>query len=371
MKRKIITVVGARPQFVKASVVSKALAKKQGVEEIFIHTGQHYDPNMSQIFFDELGISMPKYNLAIGSGTHGAQTGRMLEAIETVLLDEKPDGVVVYGDTNSTLAGAIAAVKLDIPIIHVEAGLRSYNRKMPEEINRIATDAVSTLLLAPTPIAVANLKGEGVAESKIVWTGDVMFDSARAAAAAAGAKPEFAKKRQARGFESYFLSTIHRAENTDDPDRLTWIMDTLNAVAKTTPVVMPLHPRTANALKKHDLSGKCGAITFIEPVGYLEMIDLAHNSKAILTDSGGLQKEAFFVDRPAYVFRDETEWTELVDKGWVYLLGDKERALTIADLAGKINLLEGFTRQPLPDYGEGYAAEAVADAITTHLDNSN
>lgn len=313
---KIITVVGARPQFVKAAVVSRKLLEIDSVNEIILHTGQHYDSNMSDIFFSELDIPKPAYNLGVGGGTHGQNTGRMLEAIESVLITEKPDKVLVYGDTDSTLAGALAAAKLHVPVAHVEAGLRSFNRQMPEELNRILTDHSSSLLFTPTHIATNNLAKEGISGEIVHQVGDVMYDAALYYQN---------KARQPLGIEgnSFILSTIHRAENTDSPERLTNIIEALRNIAEDIPVLLPIHPRT----KKILLSGNynIGKITLIDPVGYLEMIWLLNHCKLVVTDSGGLQKEAYFFGKPCVTTRNETEWVELTECGANVLVGaDKE-----------------------------------------------
>lgn len=360
----ILTIIGARPQFVKASVVSRALKARGNFNEIIVHTGQHYDRNMSDVFFTQLDVPEPAYNLAIGSGSHAVQTGRMLEGIEGILLDEKPEAVLVYGDTNSTLAGALAAVKLQIPVIHVEAGLRSFNRRMPEEINRIATDAVSSLLLAPTPTAAARLKEEGVPDDRIVWTGDVMYDAVLAAAEIVKAGSSAVSPSVPK--DDYLLSTIHRAENTDDPEQLGWIVETLTRVAAEIPVVLPLHPRTRAAFEKFGLMQRAQSLNLIEPVGYLEMIQLIQGACAVLTDSGGLPKEAFFLKKPVYVFRRETEWNELIQTGWAQLL-DKSSEPDPALGAGKILSLKGFSQQLCPAFGSGKAGFAVAQAMEDYL----
>lgn len=317
---KIASVVGARPQFIKTAAVSRALRAIEGVKETLIHTGQHYDANMSSVFFEELEIPHPDYNLGIGSATHGAQTGRMLEAIEGVLLKEKPDWVLVYGDTNSTLAGALAAVKLHIPVAHVEAGLRSFNRRMPEEINRVLTDHASDLLFAPTQTAVENLQREGIPDARIKLVGDVMYDAALYYGAKAERQSRIlnALKLEPKG---YILATIHRAENTDDPLRLRAIFDSLAEIAHEIKVVLPLHPRTRAALVQASLYDKAAqSICLIEPVGYLDMMMLEKNARLIATDSGGVQKEAFFYHVPCVTLREETEWVELVELGWNYLI---------------------------------------------------
>jgi len=318
--RKVLTVIGARPQFVKASVVSKAIVESSGINEVIVHTGQHFDANMSDIFFDQLGISRPHYLLSINGGSHGDMTGRMLIEIEKVLLSEKPDCVLVYGDTNSTLAAALAAAKLHIPVAHVEAGLRSFNMKMPEEVNRILTDRMSNILFCPTQAAVKNLQQEGYPfvvangqQQRIEKVGDVMQDSAELFATRAAVPEGF---KHADGF---VLTTIHRAENTDHPERLTNIMAALNEVAQTTPVVLPLHPRTRKIIA--DLQLNTANLTLIDPVGYLEMLWLLKHCGLVVTDSGGVQKEAFFMGKACVTMRDQTEWVELIEVGANELVG--------------------------------------------------
>lgn len=306
---KITTIIGARPQFIKAAVVSRAFREhRPDVQESIIHTGQHYDSNMSDVFFDELDIPRPHHHLGIGGGTHGQNTGRMLEGIESVLMQKKPDWVLVYGDTDSTLAGALAAAKLHIPVAHVEAGLRSFNRNMPEELNRILTDHVSSLLFTPTDTATRNLAVEGITGDKVQQVGDVMYDAALY-------YRHKAKRPQGITVESGFiLSTIHRAENTDDPERLGNIICALNEVAAETPVILPLHPRTRKLLSLREYDTR--NITLLDPVGYLEMVWLLEHCKLVVTDSGGLQKEAYFFGKPCVTTREETEWVELVESGW-------------------------------------------------------
>ncbi|MFM7580366.1 MAG: non-hydrolyzing UDP-N-acetylglucosamine 2-epimerase, partial [Microcystaceae cyanobacterium] len=298
---KIVTIVGARPQFIKAATVSRVLRSTPHCQEILVHTGQHYDKNLSDIFFEELEIPKPDYHLGIGSGSHGQQTGRMLEAIENVLLTEKPDGVLVYGDTNSTLAGALAAVKLHIPIAHVEAGLRSFNRQMPEEINRVLTDHSSDLLFAPTIAAVNHLKKEGIDPQKIHLVGDVMYDAALFYGKK-GDRPSSVLQTLLKTLklepQNYILATIHRAENTDRQQRLTAIFEAFQQIAKTIPVVMPLHPRTQKFLHDYQLEILTQNLTLIDPVGYLDMVQLEKNARLIVTDSGGIQKEAYFYQVP-------------------------------------------------------------------------
>ena len=345
---KIVTIVGARPQFIKAATVSRVIAthnrtQQNKVQEIIIHTGQHYDDNMSDIFFSELNIPFPDYNLGIGSGRHGKQTGRMLEAIEEVILEEKPDWVLVYGDTNSTIAGSLAAAKLHIKLAHVEAGLRSFNRKMPEEINRIVTDHIADVLFTPTELAEQNLVHEGVPSFKIYMVGDVMYDAALF----------YGKytKEECHILDTYFLrpgqyilTTIHGAENTDDSARLRAIVRGLLDIAKEYKVVLPLHPRTKAALIREGLyEVMYSSLIIIPPVGYLDMMMLEKNSRLIVTDSGGVQKEAYFYKVPCLTLRDETEWVELIDSGWNRLLQPVDQQIvadgirTAIDQKGNIN----------------------------------
>jgi UDP-GlcNAc3NAcA epimerase len=355
---KILTVVGARPQFIKAAAVSRSVAGRAGVEEVLLHTGQHYDDNMSDLFFRELEIPAPKYHLGIGSGTHGVQTGRMLEALDAILVDERPDWVLVYGDTNSTLAGALAAVKLHIPVAHVEAGLRSFNRAMPEEINRIVADHVSTLLFAPTAAAVGHLRNEGVAAAAVRQVGDVMYD----AALFFGRKAQTDSDILARlglAPRGYVLATVHRAENTDDPARLGAIVDGLGAVARDLPVVLPLHPRTRQALRAQGLEARVAGLRLLEPVGYLDMVSLERSAAAVATDSGGVQKEAFFYQTPCVTLRDETEWTELVELGWNRL----EPPRSGAGVAGAVAAAIGSRGRDGQPYGDGEAARHILDAL--------
>jgi len=319
---KIVTILGARPQFIKAGIVSREIAKHDKIEEVIVHTGQHYDANMSDIFFDEMKIPKPNYFLGIGGKSHGAMTGQMIEKIEEVVVKEKPDWVMVYGDTNSTLAGAIVASKLHIKLAHIEAGLRSFNMKMPEEVNRILTDRVSNVLFCPTDTAIENLKNEGYEniDIEIVKSGDVMQDGAMFYKSLA-VKPSFDIK------DNYILSTIHRAENTDDLDRLTAIISALNEVNKEKQVILPLHPRTKKILETNNIKVE---FTVIDPIGYLEMVWLIDNCDLVMTDSGGLQKEAFFFEKSCITLRDETEWVELVENKFNVLVGaDKEKILDV------------------------------------------
>jgi UDP-GlcNAc3NAcA epimerase len=347
---QILTVVGARPQFIKAASVSRALRRAH--TECLVHTGQHYDDNMSALFFRQLGLPDPDHHLGIGSGPHGSQTGRMMEAIEQLLLERHPDWVLVYGDTNSTLAGALAASKLHIPVAHVEAGLRSFNRTMPEEINRVVTDHLSSLLFCPSEEAVRNLKSEGIREG-VHDVGDVMADSLRLAAAAArdnGSPVD--QLGLARG--SYVLVTVHRAENTDSPARLDAILDALNSLS--IPVVFPMHPRTRSVLSTSKWQPG-PHVHVMEPQGYLDIVALAANARVICTDSGGLQKEAYWLERPCVTLRTETEWVETVSNGWNVLA--PPTTANIADLI--MHATAPNTRPPL--YGEGGASERIAEII--------
>lgn len=334
---KIVIIVGARPQFIKAAAISRAIQtsdkKKKKIQEILVHTGQHYDYLMDRVFFEELEIPQPHYHLGVGSGHHGKQTGLMLERIETVLHKEKPRVVLVYGDTNSTLAGALAAAKLNIPVAHVEAGLRSYNRRMPEEINRILTDHLSTFLFCPTVQAVQNLSKEGIKDGKekvVNNVGDVMYDSILFYSKLAEKKSTiledlglFKLKTQNSKLKihNYYLVTLHRAENTDDPKRLKSILKALNEIGKDAPVILPLHPRTKKMMKIYNLSPDIHRIKPIDPVSYLNMLTLEKHARAILTDSGGVQKEAYWLKVPCLTLRDETEWVETVKSGWNVLVG--------------------------------------------------
>jgi len=315
---KIISVVGARPQFIKLSLLSKELRKKH--REIILHTGQHYDDELSRVFFSELSIPKPDYNLGIGSAEHGEQTGKMLASIEEVVLFERPDLVIVYGDTNSTLAGALAAAKQNIPIAHVEAGLRSFVKSMPEEINRVVTDHVSSLLFCPTPTSVKNLKREGITKG-VHLVGDVMYDSLRVNLAVAERKSKIMKKLNLQRKE-FYLITIHRAENTDVKNNLHNITDIVTNLDKT--VVFPLHPRTRKKLSEFRLLDRLLSkhdLLLIDPVSYLDMLVLEKNARYVLTDSGGVQKEAYFLRTPCLTLREETEWVETLKTGYNQLVG--------------------------------------------------
>jgi len=359
----IISVVGARPQFIKSAVVSKAIKQNGSLHEIIVHTGQHYDDNMSKVFFDELDVAPPDYNFGIGSFNHGAQTGRILEALEEVLLKEKPGLCIVYGDTNSTLAGALAAVKLNIPVVHVEAGLRSFNRKMPEEINRVLTDHVSDLLFAPTDTAMQNLANEGISEDKCHLVGDVMYDAALYYGDKAEQKSDILKLLNIRN-TNYILITIHRAENTDDAKCLKAIVEGIVEASKDMLIVWPLHPRTKAALIKYgimSLLGEQEALKVIEPQGYLDMIKLEKNAALIVTDSGGVQKEAYFHEVPCIIVREETEWVELIEKGMNVIIKPFEVKSAFTDIKRFIRNNEGSYNRNL--YGLGNTSEKIIDII--------
>ena len=357
--KKILTVLGARPQFIKASAVSRAIAQTSDLSEVMVHTGQHFDANMSDVFFAELGMKKPDYFLDIHGGTHGAMTGRMLAEVEQVLLKEKPDVVLVYGDTNSTLAGALAAAKLHIPVAHVEAGLRSFNMAMPEEINRILTDRISRWLFTPTKTASANLLREGFQERNIIEVGDVMYDVALHHGSRVQAGTGLMEKFSLRE-NNYVLATVHRAENTDHTSRLSVIVDALIATAQTLPVVWPLHPRTRAILetaRKIDELAK--TVILIDPIGYLDMIQLEKFAALVVTDSGGVQKEAFFYNIPCVTLRDETEWVELVETGWNRLAppsNSESVSLSIRRALGSIG-------RHLKSYGNGDAAIKIANKL--------
>jgi UDP-GlcNAc3NAcA epimerase len=367
---KIASIVGARPQFIKAAAVSRALQSDQSVEEVLVHTGQHYDDNMSSVFFRELDIPQARYTLEVGSGNHGAQTAQMLERIERVLMDESPDGVLVYGDTNSTLAGALAAAKLRIPVAHIEAGLRSYNRAMPEETNRVVTDHLSDLLLAPSSLAIDNLRREGLQGANVRMVGDVMFD----AALYYGAKAETRSRileRLGLSPGAYVLATIHRAENTDDLERLRAIFQAFCTLAEEVPIVLPIHPRTRAALARAESSEKqlTTGLTMIEPQGYLDMMMLEKHAKLIATDSGGVQKEAYFHAVPCATLRTETEWMELVQCGWNHLVAPLAEGAITQALRG---CLEKRTLPPrLPLFGDGQAAFEIVRVLNDHWRGSS
>jgi UDP-GlcNAc3NAcA epimerase len=340
---RIVTVVGARPQFVKAAVISRVIRGRRGIEETLVHTGQHHDADLSDVFFDELEIGAPAHNLGLGGGTHGAMTGKMLEAIESILIADPPDAVLVYGDTNSTIAGALAAAKLHLPVVHVEAGLRSYDRRMPEEVNRVLTDHVSTLLFCPTEQAIANLRTEGIVDG-VHLVGDVMYDAmlhARARADRAPAPPVVADRHR-----PFAVLTLHRAENTDDPARLRALIDYVRQQTSGLDVVFPVHPRTAAA-------AAAAGVTFepfveVSPLSYGDMSSLLGRAQVAYTDSGGLQKEAYFHRVPCVTLRDTTEWGETIDAGWNRLFTTDEWKTP---------------RRDIHEYGDGAAGEAIVDII--------
>jgi UDP-GlcNAc3NAcA epimerase len=367
---KIITILGARPQFIKAAAVSRAIEAYNRdvipiIQETVIHTGQHFDGNMSDIFFNELGIGKPAYHLDIHGGSHGEMTGRMLIEIEKVLQKEKPDVVMVYGDTNSTLAGALAAVKMHIPVAHVEAGLRSFNIEMPEEVNRILVDRVSRWLFTPTTLAAQNLAREGFAVEQIIPVGDVMYDVALFHVSQVNKHSGTLDKLEANyGIKAgnYVLATIHRAENTDSIQRLKCIFDALLEFSKEVPVVLPLHPRTRKILLSCDSLSTIQdskSLILIDPVGYMDMVQLEKNSLMIATDSGGVQKEAFFYEVPCVTLRGETEWVELVEAGWNRLAPPTDYALLLSVLRTSLHS-RGEVVKP---YGDGNAAKYIVESL--------
>lgn len=367
---KILTVVGARPQFIKAAVVSRAIEKfnqkvstGERIEEVLVHTGQHYDDNMSDVFFREMQIPIPRYRLGIGGGTHGTMTGRMLESLEGLMLEENPDVVLVYGDTNSTLAGALAAAKLQIPVAHVEAGLRSFNMQMPEEVNRILTDRVSQWLFCPTDIAVKNLKREGAGEWPGVQlhnVGDVMYDAVLFYRTRA-VSGQIVTNLLERYKDGFYLATVHRQENTDNPQRLRSIVTALDEIAERVPVILPLHPRTRKHMAEIALDTK--RLRCIEPVGYFDMVCLLDKCRAVFTDSGGVQKEAFFFRKPCVTLRDETEWVELVENEFNVLVGaDKEHILQAEQ-----NLKTFQIEHWLSLYGNGDTGRKIIDILLANI----
>jgi UDP-GlcNAc3NAcA epimerase len=352
---KIATIVGARPQFVKCAPVSRELRK--AATEILIHTGQHYDSNMSQVFFDELSLPIPDYHLGVGSGSHAAQSAEMLKCLEPVLLREGPDYVLVYGDTNSTLAGALVAAKLCIPVAHVEAGLRSFNRRMPEEINRVVTDHLASLLWCPTETAVDNLAREGIVEG-VRLVGDVMYDALLYNIQVASERSTILDRLQLQP-KTYFLATVHRAENTDDAGRLRAIVGAFERIGAVRPVVWPVHPRTRQALRAHNLPcHRQNALRLIEPASYLDMLRLEQEAAVVLTDSGGVQKEAYWLGVPCVTLRQETEWVETVDAGWNTLVGSDPERIFAATMAQK-------PPEPRPQslYGDGRSAGRIVQAL--------
>ena len=376
---KVVTVIGARPQFIKAAVVSRAIqafnrssvriGSKKRLREILVHTGQHYDYLMDRVFFEELRLPKPDYHLGAGSGSHAVQTGRMLEGVEKVLEKEKPEIMIVYGDTNSTLAGALAAAKLNIPVGHVEAGLRSYRRSMPEETNRLLTDHLSTLLFCPTAQAMRNLSKEGIRngdQTVVKNVGDVMYDSILYYSGIAEKKSKIIQKLGflTPNFElrtpNYYLATLHRAENTDNPGRLKSILKALKEISQECPVVLPLHPRTKKMMRVQGLIKEAKGIQLIDPASYLDMLKLEKHARVILTDSGGVQKEAYWFRVPCITLREETEWPETIRGGWNVLVG------TVGDSIVKETKRQN--RRTLPGsktkiFGDGKAGEKIIQAL--------
>ena len=373
---KLVTIIGARPQIIKAAALSRAIRNHYAdrIQEVIVHTGQHYDDNMSQVFFDELQIPRPDYNLHVGSASHGVQTARMTEGIEALLIKEQPDFIVLYGDTNSTLAGAVAAAKIHVPIVHIEAGLRSFNKSMPEEINRIVCDHCSTLLFTPTKAGLDNLKREGfpmdnngpftIDNPKVYHCGDIMYDNSLHFADIAEEKTDIIQRMELVG-KPFILATIHRDSNTDYPERLNAIFDALIKLSKENQIVLPLHPRTAKLLKTN-LSNEKQALVFsspniklIPPVSFLEMIALERHAQLIMTDSGGVQKEAYFFKKPCIILRPETEWVEIVQTG--------NAILADADESRIMEAWQHFQNNPptaFPEiFGDGHAAEFMLDKI--------
>lgn len=361
--KKILTIIGARPQFIKASVVSRTIAQTPGLVEVLVHTGQHFDANMSEVFFSELDMEKPAYNLGIHGGSHGAMTGQMLVEIERVLQAEQPDIVLVYGDTNSTLAGALAAIKLHIPVAHVESGLRSFNQRMPEEINRILTDRISQWLFTPTEAATKQLYSEGVNDVQIIPVGDVMYD----AALHFGGRVSDEGRMLARLClkpSAYILATVHRAENTDDPARLQAIISALRLSADILPVVWPLHPRTRAIMQRSGQLHVLGErVHLIEPVGYLDMVQLEKYAALIATDSGGVQKEAYFYRVPCVTLRDETEWEELIGAGWNRLAPPQD----VNSIIKAIRHALGTHGRDVQLYGHGDAAAKIVARLVADI----
>jgi UDP-N-acetylglucosamine 2-epimerase len=380
---KVVTIVGARPQFIKAAAVSRAIKifnrncpySGDAVREILVHTGQHYDYLMDKVFFEELRIPKPHYHLGVGSGSHARQTGLMLERIEAVLEKEKPEIVVVYGDTNSTLAGALAAAKLKIPVAHVEAGLRSYNRAMPEEINRLLTDHLSDLLFCPTVQSVRNLLKEGIKDGRkdiVKRVGDVMYDSILFYSHLAEQRSTILKDLDLLSntpnseleTPNYYLVTLHRAENTDDPKRLKSILKALKELGKDIPVIFPLHPRTRKMMEIYHLLGEAKGVKLIKPVSYLDMLKLEKNAKAILTDSGGIQKEAYWFRVPCFTLRKETEWVETIESGWNVLVGTET-----AKIVKEVKKRTGGRWPPKGTklLGDGKASEKIVQILSEQI----
>ena len=374
---KIVTIVGARPQFIKAAAIRRAILEidnlKKRIQDIWVHTGQHYDYMMDRVFFEELKLPKPDYHLGVGSGSHAKQTGKMLERIEAVLEKERPETVIVYGDTNSTLAGALAAAKVKIPVAHVEAGLRSYNSSMPEEINRLLTDHLSTLLFCPTDQAVRNLSKEGIKDGRrrtVKNVGDVMYDSILYYSELTQKKSSilndlglFTPSSKLRT-PDYYLATLHRAENTDDPRRLGSVCRALDEIGKRTPVILPLHPRTEKIIKGCHLFSQFKNIKFIDRVSYLDMLTLERNARAILTDSGGVQKEAYWLRVPCFTLREETEWTETIRSGWNVLVGTGVRRI-VREVSQKKRRRE-YPKEA-KNFGDGKASQKIVQILLGHL----
>ena len=376
MLMKIVTIIGARPQIIKAAALSRTIRAcySDKIQETIVHTGQHYDENMSQVFFDELDIPRPDYNLHVGSATHGVQTARMTEGIEDILLKEHPDFIVLYGDTNSTLAGAVAAAKIHVPIVHIEAGLRSFNKAMPEEINRIVCDHCSTLLFTPTQAGLENLKREGfpignegpysIDNPKVYHCGDIMYDNSLHFSELAEAKTDIVKRLNLNG-KPYILATIHRDSNTDHPERLSAIFASLLQIAEDSPIVLPLHPRTAKLLKTNldktlqEQIFNTQNINIIPPVSFLEMVALERHAQLVMTDSGGVQKEAYFFQKPCIILRPETEWVEIVETGAALLADANEHRIMEAWTHFKANP----PRQFPAIFGDGHAAEFILNEM--------
>ncbi len=373
--KKIYTIIGARPQIIKAAALSRAIASQfnNDLQETIIHTGQHYDENMSDVFFQELGIPQPNYNLSVGSGMHGEMTAKMISGIEKILLNEKPNALLVYGDTNSTLAGAIAASKIGIPLVHVEAGLRSFNKSMPEEINRITCDHCSTLLFSPTAAGISNLKHEGFSINRppfnidhpgIFHCGDIMYDNSLHFAELAVSKSSILNLLNLSN-KSFILSTIHRNANTDDPKRLEYLLQFLNEIAKQSqmPVVLPLHPRTRKIVNEQSLDHLLSSLIVTEPVSFLDMILLEKSASLVITDSGGVQKEAYFFKKPAIILRQETEWIEIIETG--------NASLEIPEFSALMKKALSYLENPPTHFptifGDGHAAEFICKTIIDHL----
>jgi len=361
--KKILTVIGARPQFIKAAPVSKILKKQNRIKEIMVHTGQHYHDNMSKIFFEELEIAEPKYNLEIGSGTHAYQTGEMLKRLESVVISEKPDLVLIYGDTNSTLAGALVSSKLHIPIAHVESGLRSFNRRMPEEINRVIADHLSSMLFCPTKTAIENLRKEGITKN-VYFIGDVMYDVAIMFKNKAQQQSKIISKLNLKS-KNYILVTIHRAENTDDKKRLLEILKSLEYISQKFEIIFPIHPRTKKMINFYDFDKFLKNIKIIEPAGFLDMICLENNAMLILTDSGGVQKEAYFHKVPCVTLREETEWIETIKANWNFVVKDIKQEKILKAI--KVMLDNNQKRNNISDYGKGEASKMIVEKIKEFL----